>query len=142
DRTQGISALTVRGIHTMDAMCYCLGDFAEVSARVTTQVKQWRVTDTGAMVDVDTPDNVAVTGVLASGALVSVHVGTVPHRGSGWRMEIYGREGTIHATSKGSPQRDANQLMGGQRGAALAVLPIPVHLTEMPPDTPPGAPVN
>ena len=142
DRTKGISALTVRGIHTMDAMCYCVGEFAEVSARVATQVRQWRVTDTGAMVDVDAPDNVTVTGVLEGGALVSVHVATVPHQGSGWRMEIYGREGTIIATSKGSPQRDANQLRGGQRGAALEVLPIPAHFTEMPASTPPGPPLN
>jgi len=142
DRTKGISALTVRGIHTMDALSYCVGEFAEVSARVTTQVKQWRVADTGAMVDVDAPDNVAVTGVLGSGALVSVHVGTVPHNGSGWRMEIYGRDGTIVATSKGAPQRDANHLVGSQRGAPLAPLPVPAHFTEMPPDTPAGPPLN
>src|SRR5450432_843838 len=71
DKAKGVSALTVRGIHTMDSLCYCMGDFVEVSAKVTTQVKQWKVTDTGAMVDVDAADNVAVNGVLQSGALVS-----------------------------------------------------------------------
>jgi predicted dehydrogenase len=142
DRKKGISALTVRGIHTMDALCWCLGEFAEVSARVMTQVKQWRVTDTGTMVDVDAPDNVAVTGMLEGGALVSVHVGTVPFSGSGFRMEIYGREGTIIVTSKGAPQRDANQLVGSQRGAPLAVLPVPAHFTAMPADTPPGPALN
>ena len=95
DRTQGISALTVRGIHTLDALCHCVGEIAEVAAKVTTQVRQWRVVETGAMVDVDTPDNVAVTGVLEGGALVSAQIGTVPHNGSGFRMEIYGRDGTL-----------------------------------------------
>jgi len=142
DKTKGISALTVRGIHTMDALCWCLGEFTEVSARVTTQVKQWRVTDTGTTVDVDAPDNVAVTGTLEGGALVAVQVGTVPYSGSGFRMEIYGREGTVVVTSKGAPQRDANQLMGSQRGAPLAVLPVPAHFTAMPPGTPAGPPLN
>ncbi len=142
DKTMGVSALTVRGIHTMDSLCHCLGEFVEVSAKVTTQVKQWRVVETGALVDVDTPDNVTVHGVLEGGALVSVHVGTVPHRASGWRMEIYGRDGTFRVTSKGAPQRDTNVLMGSQQGAPLAPLEVPAHYTDMPVDTPAGPPVN
>jgi predicted dehydrogenase len=142
DRTKGVSALTVRGIHTMDTLCHCLGDFVEVRALVTTQVKQWRVAETGAMVDVDTPDNVTVNGLLEGGAVASVHVATVPHNGSGWRMEIYGRDGTLRVTSKGSPQRDANLLTGSQRGAPLAPLPVPCHYTEVPADTPEGPPRN
>ena len=98
DTTKGVSALTVRGIHTMDVMCWCLGDFVEVSGKVTTQVRQWRVLETNEMVDVDTADNVLVNGRLQSGAIASVHVGTVPYNASGWRMEIYGRKGTIRAT--------------------------------------------
>ena len=142
DRKQGISALTVRGIHTLDALCFCLGELAEVSARVTTQVKQWRVDGTGAMVDVDAPDNVALTGVLEGGALVSAHIATLPHNGSGFRMEIYGRDGTIRVTSKGAPQRDANLLMGAKGAAPLEVLPVPAHFTTMPADTPAGPPQN
>jgi predicted dehydrogenase len=142
DRTKGVSALTVRGIHTMDSLCHCLGEFSEVSARVTTQVRQWTVTDTGEQVDVDTPDNVAVSGVLRSGAIVSVHVATVPHGASGFRMEIYGRRGTIVATTRGSPQRDAASLIGVQGTGTLQPLPVPDRYSEMPPGTPTGPPRN
>lgn len=142
DKTKGVSALTVRGIHTMDSMCYCLGDFVEVAAKVTTQVKQWRVTDTGETVDVDAPDNVAVTGVLQRGALASVHVATVPYNASGFRMEIYGTKGTLRAFTRGSPQRDASQLEGAQGSAKLAPLPVPVRYIEMPAETPVGPPRN
>ena len=142
DKTKGVSALTVRGIHTMDAMCWCLGDFAEVSGKVTTQVRQWKVTETGEMVDVDAADNVMVNGVLRSGAIASVHVGTVPFNASGWRMEIFGRKGTIRATSKGSPQRDANTLLGARNGAALEPLPVPAHFVEVPETMPAGPPRN
>lgn len=141
-RSKGVSALTVRGIHTMDSMCHCVGDFVEVSAKVTTQVRQWRVVDTGEMVDVDTPDHVALTGILENGALASVHVATVPYNATGFRMEIYGRNGTIQASTRGSPQRDASQLVGAQRGAALAPLPVPDRYMEMPADTPVGPPRN
>jgi len=142
DKTKGVSALTVRGIHTMDSMCYCLGDFVEVSAKVATQVRQWRVVETGEMVDVDTPDNVAVTGVLEGGALASVHVATVPYNASGFRMEIYGSKGTIVASTRGSPQRDASQLVGAQGSAKLAPLPVPDHYMQMPAATPVGPPRN
>ena len=142
ERAMGVSALTVRGIHTIDTLCYCLGEFVQLGAVVCTQVQQWRVAETSEMVDVDAPDNIIVSGVLASGALVSVHVGTVPHNGSGWRMEIYGSNGTIRATSKGSPQRDAIQLMGSRNGEALAPLPVPGYFTEMPEGTPVGPPQN
>ncbi len=142
ERSKGVSALTVRGIHSMDTLCHCLGEFAEVSARVAVQVKQWHVTDTGAMVDVDAPDNVVVNGILDNGAIVSVHAATLPYSTSGWRMEIYGRGGTLRATTGGSPQRDANTLMGSQRGASLAVLPVPEHYTDVPKETPAGPPSN
>ena len=141
-RTKGVSALTVRGIHTMDVLCWCLGDFVEVSGKTSTQVKQWRVTETGELVDVDTPDNVMVNGVLQNGAIASVHVGTVPYQATGWRMEIYGRNGTLRATSNGSPQRDASRLLGSRDGGSLEPLPVPASFTEVPEAMPAGPPRN
>ena len=142
DKAKGVSALTVRGMHTMDAMCWCLGEFVEVAAKVTTQVKRWKVSGTGDTVDVDAPDNVAVTGILEGGAIASVHVATVPYNASGFRMEIYGNKGTIRATTSGSPQRDACELAGAQGSAKLAPLPVPERYMEMPAETPLGPPRN
>jgi predicted dehydrogenase len=142
DKTKGVSALTVRGIHTMDVLCWCMGDFTEVSGKLTTQVKQWRVTGTDEFVDVDAADNVMVHGVLQGGAIASVHVATVPHNASAWRMEIYGRKGTIRITSRGSPQRDASQLVGAQDGKALEPLPVPAEFMEVPEAMPVGPPRN
>jgi predicted dehydrogenase len=141
-RDSGVSALTVRGIHTLDALCWCLGELVEVSARATTQVRRWRDTDSGRLVDVDAVDNVVVNGVLEGGGLVSAHIGMVPYHASGWRLEMYGRDGTLRVTSNGAPQRDANRLAGGRRGAALEPLPVPAHFSEMPDDTPAGPPRN
>jgi predicted dehydrogenase len=142
DKTKGVSALTVRGIHTMDILCWCLGDFVEVSGKVSTQVKQWHVTGTDELVDVDAADNVMVNGVLQSGAIASVHVGTVPYNATAWRMEIYGRKGTLRAMSNGSPQRDASQLLGSRDGGSLDPLPVPASFTEVPEVMPIGPPRN
>ena len=57
-------------------------------------------------------------------------------------MEIYGRKGTIVAATKGSPQRDASELVGAQGNAKLAPLPVPERYLEMPAATPVGPPRN
>ena len=142
DRRKGVSALTVRAIHTLDVLCYALGELNEVSAKVSTQVKQWRVVDTGQNVDVDAADSVAVNGRLEGGALLSAFIATVPFNGSGFRMEIFGREGTLRVSSPGAPQRDVNELFGAKGGAALALLPVPARYTEVPADVPVGPPRN
>ena len=117
----GVSALTIRGMHSIDPLCMCVGEFTEVSGRVSTQIKQWKLTDTGEMIDVEVPDNVMVHGVVASGAVVSAHIATVPTATPGFRMEIYGTDGALVVSTPGAPQRDANKLMGAKgQGPARA----------------------
>ena len=82
-------------VNCIRAFCFCVGEFQEVSALVTTQLKQWRLSDTQETIDVTVPDNVLVSGVLQNGAVASIHVASVPWHGSGWRMELYGTEGTL-----------------------------------------------
>lgn len=143
DRAKGAHALSIAGGHSIDALCFCLGEFAEVSARVATQVKQWRIIDTGSTVDVDAPDNVLVSGVLESGALASIHVSSVPWHGSGWRMEIYGRDGTLVASSAQMVQMAQISLRGAKGGDKVLVdLPVPDRLTWVPEGTPKGPPFN
>lgn len=138
----GVSALSIRGMHSLDALCMCVGEFAEISGRVSTQIRQWKVTETGAMIDVDVPDNVMVHGVVTSGAVVSAHIATLPTATPGFRMEIYGRQGALHVSTPGAVQRDANCLMGAQGRAALAPMEVPASYAEAPPDTPAGPPRN
>jgi predicted dehydrogenase len=76
------------------------GEFAEVSARVTTRIEMWKHEVTGDDFPVDAPDTVSVVGVLRNGAEVSWQVASVPHHASGIRMEVYGRKGTLVLTSK------------------------------------------
>src|SRR6202035_1590532 len=131
-----------RSGHTVDAMRFVTGDFGRLSAVVATQAKQWLDTGANTWLDVTSPDNVLLNGRLANGAVASVHVGAIPFAGSGYRMEIYGREGTLVATGEDSPQLSTVLLHGARCGNKLEPLPIPEQFTVAALGTPAGEPSN
>jgi predicted dehydrogenase len=142
DKSKGANTMTIQGGHSIDALCFGVGEFAEVSAKVATQVKQVRISDTGETMTTDSPDNVLVSGVLENGALASVHVGSVPFHGTGgWRLEIYGKEGTIIA-SAGQPNLGPTRLMGSKGREQLAEMTVPDRFVLVPEGTPQGQPYN
>jgi predicted dehydrogenase len=143
DARLGANTLTIANGHVIDALRFIAGNFARVACLVTTQAQQWYETDTRQLVDVTSPDNVLVSGQLASGAVASVHVGAVPWAGSGFRMEIYGREGTLVATGTVSSQRGETLRLQGARGDhALRDLEVPERFVYVPADFPRGDPFN
>jgi len=141
-RAGGVSALTIRAMHSLEALCLCVGELAEVSGRLATRIKQWRIAETGELVDVEVPDNVVIGATLRNGAVVSAHIATVPTATPGFRMEIYGSAGALTVATSGAPQRDANKLMGAKGRAALAPIETPARYVDVPPDTPSGPPHN
>ena len=143
DASQGANTLTIANGHVIDALRFVAGDFSRVACMVSTQVKQWYETDTERFVEVTSPDNVRVSGQLKSGAAVSVHVGAIPWAGSGFRMEIYGREGTLVVTGSVSSQRGEMLLVrGAQMSNELQDLDIPERFVYVPSDFPKGDPFN
>ena len=138
----GANTLTIAAGHTVDAMRFVTGDFSRLSAMVATQAKQWLDIGTGTLLDVTAPDNVLLSGRLANGAMASVHVGAIPFAGSGYRMEIYGREGTLVATGEDSPQLGRVFLHGAKRDDKLAPIPVPERFTLAAPGTPSGEVTN
>ena len=133
DRRMGANTLTISFGHPIDALCMCLGEFQEVSGVVATQVTRWSESDTGREVDVDSPDNVLVAGKLESGAVVSAHVASIPWQGSGYRLEIYGTEGTLAVAAAHHAQMGELTLQGATDGdGQLADLAIPERLVWVP----------
>jgi predicted dehydrogenase len=100
DAELGVNTLTIANGHTVDAMRFVTGDIRRLSAVVATRAKQWLDAGTNTLLDVTAPDNVLLSGRLASGAVASVHIGAIPFAGSGYRMEIYGRDGSLAATGE------------------------------------------
>ncbi len=142
DATLGANTLTIANGHTVDAMRFVVGDFARLSAVVATQAKQWLDTGTQTLLDVTAPDNVLISGRLLNGAVASVHIGAIPFAGSGYRMEIYGREGTLVAAGADSPQLGEIVLHGAERGNTLAAIAVPARFTLAAPTTPSGEASN
>jgi predicted dehydrogenase len=142
DAELGANTLTIANGHTVDAMRFVTGDFRRLSAVVATQAKQWLDTGANTLLDVTAPDNVLTSGRLANGAVVSVHIGAIPFAGSGYRMEIYGRDGTLVATGKDSPQLSEVSLHGAKGGNRLGLMRVPERFTVTAPGTPPGEALN
>jgi predicted dehydrogenase len=143
DREKGANTLTIATGHAIDAFCFCVGEFKEISAKVATQVPEWETAEPGKRVPVNAADNVLISGTLEGGAVASAHVATVPWHGSGWRMEVYGRDGTLTASSQEMIQYGNITISGAHGGETqLAELPIPDVLTNVPGEVPLGAPFN
>jgi predicted dehydrogenase len=143
DASLGANTLTIAAGHVIDAMRFVVGDLDRVACKVSTQVAQWYETDTRRMVDVTSPDNILVAGRLARGAVASAHVAGVPWAGIGYRMDVYGRDGTLVVTGNVSSQRgEMLRLQGAQRSQQLADLPLPDRFVYVPPEFPRGDPFN
>ena len=142
DAELGANTLTIANGHTVDAMRFVTGDFSRLSAVVATQAKQWLDTGANTWLDVTSPDNVLVSGRLASGAVASVHIGAIPFAGSGYRMEIYGRDGTLVVSGLDSPQLNEVSLHGAKGANELALIPVPERFTVASAGTPSGEAFN
>ncbi|MCH2676008.1 MAG: Gfo/Idh/MocA family oxidoreductase [Dehalococcoidia bacterium] len=143
DISQGANTLTIANGHVIDALRMVLGDFKRVACMVTTQINPIYEPDTEKSVEPSSPDNVRVSGQLERGAAVSVHVGAVPWAGTGYRMEIYGREGTLVTTGSVSSQRgEMLRVQGAQGSQELMDLTIPNRFVYVPDDFPKGDPFN
>jgi predicted dehydrogenase len=141
DRRNGANTLTIAGGHAIDALCFVLGEFEQVSARLATTIPTWHNTDTGQDVSVDSPDWVSVHGRLRGGAEVAFLVATVPSSPSGNRFEIYGSKGTL-VISGGSVNSGPNHLQAALGREPLRAMDTPARYTLVPEATPSGSPRN
>jgi predicted dehydrogenase len=140
-RANGANTLTIAGGHAIDALCAVLGEFAEVSARVSTRIPEWHTLD-GKPVPVDAPDSINVVGRMVGGAEVTVNVAAVPSNPGGNRMEIYGREGALVIRTDGSLNIGPSQAHAGKGKEPMAPMPVPAKYRLAPEGTPAGSPYN
>jgi predicted dehydrogenase len=145
DRANGANLLTITGGHTVDALCHCLGEFRELSAFVASQRDRIPLAGTGEMIAKTAPDQLAVSGTVGDGAIVSFQVRGGMARGTDFLFEIHGEAGdlVLRATSRTSMQRQELDLQGARgEGAALADLPVPGRYRWVPEEVPAGSPYN
>jgi predicted dehydrogenase len=140
-RANGANTLTIAGGHAIDALCAVLGEFAELSARVSTRIPEWRTLE-GKPYPVDSPDSINIAGRMVSGAEVSINVAAVPSNPSGNRLEIYGREGALVIRANGALSLGPNQMHAGQGKEPMAPMAVPAKYRFVPEGTPAGQPYN
>jgi predicted dehydrogenase len=143
ERTNGAHTLSIAAGHAIDAFCWCVGPFVDVAGIVDTLAPEWPLQG-GSTIRVTAPDYVTLTGRLESGAVATVTVGSVPWHAAGFRMEVFGTEGTLVATG-GSNQVQAVgvRLQGARRDdKELVDIEIPAELRWAPAEVPSGTPVN
>lgn len=99
DKAEGATMLTIPVGHTLAALTDVLGPFSQVSSVLATRRAQALVADTGETVPVSAPDQVLVSGLLASGAPISLHYrGGMARDGDGLFWEINGTKGDIRVS--------------------------------------------
>jgi predicted dehydrogenase len=143
DANNGVNPLTVHFGHVVDALRFVAGDFESLRSNLSIAIPEWFEAETNQPVTVTAPDNVIVSGRLIGGAVASVQVAAVPWAGPGFRMQIYGRDGTIVVTNSVSPQRgEASRLQIARDSNELADVKIPDRFNYLPPQFPEGDPFN
>ena len=147
DRSSGNTLLTSVGGHSIDALCFCLGEFKELSSVVATQRERVKIVETGETIQMTSPDQVLLSGVLQSGAVASVHLRGGIANGTGFLFEIHGTEGDlaiVPANPRQAPYIQVSEftVRGAQSGKPLADLSIPECYRWVPPAVPAGLPFN
>ena len=130
DKELGANTLTISCGHTIDALRFVVGDFSQMSSVVSTQASQWYEVDTDQMVDVTSPDNILVSGKLASGGVASVHIASNPFAGSGYRYGDIRAGGDTDRIVRRVPQPRPSPAAGGagQRPTGRPADSAPIHL--------------
>jgi predicted dehydrogenase len=128
DFANGANLLTITGGHTIDALCYCLGEFRELAAFVVSQRDRIPVEETGELMAKTVPDQLVVNGIVGDGTVVSFQIRGGMNRGTAFLFEIHGDQGDLQltATSRASMQRQELNVRGARGDEKeLAELPIP-----------------
>lgn len=138
DSANGATLLTIPGGHSIDALCYCLGEFRELSAVVATRRGEVLQTDSAVKLAKSAPDQISVSGVLQSGAIASIHARGGAQQGTPFLLEIQGSDGMLALRTDTSVQYGKLELQGARGRAALQVLPVPAQYTLVRGDMAPG----
>ena len=145
DRANGANLLTITGGHTIDALCYCLGEFRELAACAVSQRDRILLQGTGEIIPKTSPDQLVVNGIIGDGAVASFQVRGGMRRGTDFLFEVHGEHGDLQltATSRASMQRQELNLKGARGdGTTLADLPIPDKYRWVPARVPPDSSYN
>lgn len=127
DNANGATLLTIPFGHTIAALGDILGHIAELSAVLATRRPYVLTEDTGEKLPVSSPDEVLVSGILVSGAPISIHYrGGAPRNGDGLLWEIHGTRGDIRVSGSSGHTQMVQLSLSGLQGDEKAMRPLDV----------------
>jgi len=144
DRDSGSTFLSIPTGHSLDTLCYALGEFSALTATTATLVKEVPLKDADGTVTRTCADQILVQGTLTNGAMAMIHM-QGSGVGTGFRFEINGtkRALVITAAEPGPFQLAPLRLCEtSQTYGALTEVAIPEALVVAAPGTPSGASFN
>ena len=100
DVANGANPLTIHCAHYIDSLCFALGELESVSAATTISRPHVIVRQTGKTIASTSPDQIAISGTLESGAIFSFHM-RAGSADPSFFWEIQGEAAVLRATSKG-----------------------------------------
>jgi predicted dehydrogenase len=131
DEVNGANLLTIAGGHSLDALNYVLGEFADLSAVSALRRPLITIEETGEQIAKTAADQVAVIGTLTSGVTASVHIREAVAGGIGFLWEINGTDGTLRITADAPYPGIFPLTVAGASGQnELAELVVPAASTE------------
>ena len=111
------------------------------------QRQRVKIVETGETIQMTSPDQVLISGVLQSGTVASVHLKGGTTSGTDFLFEIHGTEGDL-AIVPADPRQATNiqvsefTVRSSQAGKPVADLSIPESYRWVPPAVPAGLPFN
>lgn len=95
DATKGANVLVTMTAHFLDTVLAAVGELSSVSALVVRQFEQTTLMETGEVIPVTAPDQVLLSGTLASGAVLSAHIESGKRNGGFIGVTLTGTEGDL-----------------------------------------------
>jgi predicted dehydrogenase len=125
----GATLLSIPFGHSVDALTMVLGEFREASAHIENLRPEVTNVTTGAIAAKSAEDQVAVTGLLESGAVAAMHFRGGRSRATEFHWEINGSEGDLVVKADQAQWWSGRLRLYGARGSdgTLAELPVPLH---------------
>ncbi|MBL7253506.1 Gfo/Idh/MocA family protein [Paractinoplanes lichenicola] len=132
DRRLGATMLTIAFGHAIDTVSMVVGELQDVVATTATRRPRVPLAGTGQFVAMTAEDQIAVSGTLPGGAVLSAH-----HRGgavteAGFSLTVDGTEGRLEVTGAEFPHIGPVAVRGVRGRGPLAELPLPAGYDNYP----------
>ncbi|PVX81851.1 putative dehydrogenase [Paraburkholderia unamae] len=136
------SVIAIYAGHFLDMLFASTGWPDNIVALLVNQFKEVSIVETGEIIPTTTPDQMVLSGRLADGAVLSVHIEGGKRNGSGVQIDITGTEGDLRITNRSAFGNIGDDyIVEGAHGdnVPLQRLPVPAAYDRLPASELPSA---